>query len=160
MSKGMNSVKQAIKNYLDERAKTDELFAAAYAKPNKNIDECFNYILGEAKKQGNAVYLSDDVVFGWAVHYYDEDDIKINKLPANTRVAAKASVELTEEEKEKARKQAMNDYKNRCIAEIKAAEEAKAKKEAEKKKAKREELRKMEQSMPTLFEFDDYETEN
>ena len=100
------------------------------------------------------------MVFGWAVHYYDEDDIKINKLPANTRVAAKASVELTEEEKEKARKQAMNDYKNRCIAEIKAAEEAKAKKEAEKKKAKREELRKMEQSMPTLFEFDDYETEN
>lgn len=160
MSKEMNQVKQAIKNHLDERAKTDELFATAYAKPNKSIDECLAYILGEAKKQGNAVYLSDEVVFGWAIHYYDEDDIKINKLPANTRVSAKASVELTEEEKEKARKQAMNDYKNRCIAEIKAAEEAKAKKEAEKKKAKREELRKMEQSMPTLFEFDDYETEN
>ena len=38
---------------------------------------------------------------------------------------------------------------------MKAAEEAKAKKEAEKRKAKREELRRMEQSMPTLFEFDE-----
>lgn len=161
MSKEMNQVKQAIKNHLDERAKTDDLFATAYAKPNKSIDECLAYILGEAKKQGNAVYLSDEVVFGWAIHYYDEDDIKINKLPANTRASVTTNVvELSDEDKEKARKQAMKSYEKQCVAEIKAAEEAKAKKEAEKKKAKREELRKMEQSMPTLFEFDDYETEN
>lgn len=151
----MNAVKQAIKTYLDERAKTDELFAQAYAKANKNIDECFNYIVGEAKKQGgNAVYVSDETVFGWAVHYYDEDDIKVEKLPSGTRVSAKASVELTEEEKEKAKKQAMNEYKKQCVAEMKAAEEAKAKKEAERKKAKREEYRKIQQSMPTLFEFE------
>ena len=57
----MNPVKQAIKTYLDNRAKTDELFAVAYAKPNKNIDECFNYVVGEARKQGgNAVYVSDE----------------------------------------------------------------------------------------------------
>ena len=54
MSNSTNAVKQAIKSYLDNRAKTDELFAVAYAKQNKNIDECFNYILGEARKQGNA----------------------------------------------------------------------------------------------------------
>lgn len=154
MSKEMNPVKQAIKNYLDERAKTDELFATAYAKPNKNIDECFNYIVGEARKQGDAVYLSDETVFGWAVHYYDEDDIKVKKLPSGTRVSARASVELTEEEKEKAKKQAVNEYKRQCVAEMKAAEDAKAKKEAERKKAKREELRKAEQSMLTLFEFE------
>ena len=155
MSKGTNTVKEAIKNYLDERAKTDELFATAYAKPNKNIDECFNYIVGEAKKQGNAVYLSDDVVFGWAVHYYDEDDIKINKLPANTKVSTTANIELSEEDKEKARKHAIKSFEKQCVAEMKAAEEAKAKKEAEKRKAKREELRRMEQSTPTLFEFDE-----
>ena len=155
MSKGTNTVKEAIKNYLDERAKTDELFATAYAKPNKNIDECFNYIVGEAKKQGNAVYLSDDVVFGWAVHYYDEDDIKINKLPAHTKVSTTANIELSEEDKEKARKNAIKSFEKQCVAEMKAAEEAMAKKEAEKRKAKREELRRMEQSMPTLFEFDE-----
>lgn len=39
MSKSMNPVKQAIKTYLDNRAKTDELFAVAYAKPNKNTEQ-------------------------------------------------------------------------------------------------------------------------
>lgn len=150
----MNPVKQAIKSYLDNRAKTDELFAVSYAKTNKNIDECFNYVVGEAKKQGNAVYLPDDVVFGWAVHYYDEDDIKINKLPANTKVSAKASVELTEEDKEKARDLAVQEYKQQCIDKLKAADEAKAKKAAEKKKAEIERRKKIEQEQPTLFQFE------
>lgn len=154
MSNSMNPVKQAIKSYLDNRAKTDELFAVSYAKTNKNIDECFNYVVGEAKKQGNAVYLPDDVVFGWAVHYYDEDDIKINRLPANTRVSAKASVELTEEDKEKARDLAVQEYKQQCIDKLKAADEAKAKKAAEKKKAEIERRKKIEQEQPTLFQFE------
>lgn len=156
MSNSLNAVKQAIKSYLDNRAKNDELFAVAYAKPNKNIDECFNYIVGEAKKQGgNAVYVPDEVVFGWAVHYYDEDDIKINKLPANTRVSAKASVELTEEDKEKARDLAVQEYKQQCIDKLKAADEAKAKKEAERKKAEREKRKQAELQLPNLFEFDE-----
>lgn len=146
----MNAVKQAIKNYLDNRAKTDELFAVAYAKPHKNIDECFNYILGEARKQGNAVYLPDDVVFGWAVHYYDEDDIKINKLPVNTQVSARASVELAEEDKEEARELAVKEYKEQCINKLKAAEVEKAKKAAEKKKEDRERSKQMEQSLFTF----------
>lgn len=155
MSKSMNPVKQAIKTYLDNRAKTDELFAVAYAKPNKNIDECFDYIVGEAKKQGgNAVYVSDEVVFGWAVHYYDEDDIKINKLPADTRVSAKANVELTEDDKEKAREQAVQEYKQQCIDKLKAADDAKAKKAAEKKKAQLEKRKEAELSIPNLFQFD------
>lgn len=103
--------KEAIKVYLDDRAKADELFAKSYAKPGKSIDECCNYILGEAKKQGNTVAMSDEEVYGMAVHYYDEDDIKINKLPANARasvsVPASKAVELTEEDKEKARREAI-----------------------------------------------------
>lgn len=105
------SAQNAIKAYLDERAKADELFAKSYAKPNKNFKECYNYILGEAKKRGNAVAMTDAEVFGMAVHYYDEDDIKVNKLPANTKVSVSApvskAVELTEEDKEKARQAAI-----------------------------------------------------
>ncbi|MBS4813084.1 MAG: PcfK-like family protein [Bacteroides sp.] len=71
--------KQIIQSYLEERAKNDPLFASVYAKANKNIDECFDYILSEAKKRGNTVCMSDDEVFGLAVHYYDEDDIKVSK---------------------------------------------------------------------------------
>lgn len=106
-----DNFKQAIKSYLDERAKTDELFAKSYAKPNKNIEQCCAYIMGEAKKRGNAVAISDAEVFGMAVHYYDEDDIKINKLSPNVKASVSSSVskpvELTEEDKEKARQAAI-----------------------------------------------------
>ncbi len=102
--------KEAIKSYLDERARTDELFAKSYAKENKNLDECCSYIMGEAKKLGNAVCISDNEVFGMAVHYYDEDDIKVNKLPAGTRAVASTlsqPVKLTEEDKKRAREEAI-----------------------------------------------------
>ena len=41
--KGTEHFKQAIKSYLDGRAKTDELFAVAYAKENKNLDDCITF---------------------------------------------------------------------------------------------------------------------
>ena len=75
--------KQIIQSYLEERAKNDPLFASVYAKPNKNINECFDYILSEAKKRGNAVCMSD------------EDDIKVNKqtnYKAATSQAPKSDV--------------------------------------------------------------------
>lgn len=50
MNKEQNTVRDVIKAYLDERAKNDELFAQNYAKKNKNIDECLEYVIGEAKK--------------------------------------------------------------------------------------------------------------
>ena len=87
--------KQIIQSYLEERAKNDPLFASVYVKPNKNINECFDYILSEAKKRGNAVCMSDDEVFGLAVHYYDEDDIKVSKqtnYKAATSQAPKSDV--------------------------------------------------------------------
>ena len=80
MGKENQSFKQVIQSYLDQRAKRDSLFATSFAKQSKNIDECCNYIIGEAKKRGdNAVFMSDDEVFGLAVHYYDEDNIKVSK---------------------------------------------------------------------------------
>lgn len=148
-------MKKMIKAYLDNRAKTDELFAVAYAKPNKNIEECIAFVVGEAKKQGETVYVPDEVVFRWAVHYYDEDDIKINKLPANTGVSAKASVKLTEEDKKKARDLAVQEYKQQCIDYLKAADEAKAKKASEKRKAEIEKRKQAELQLPNLFQFDE-----
>lgn len=102
--------KEAIKSCLDERARTDELFAKSYAKENKNLDECCSYIMGEARKRGNAVAMSDTEVFGLAVHYYDEDDIKVNKLPPAARAVASTSpqpAKLTEEDIQRAREEAI-----------------------------------------------------
>lgn len=118
MSK-QNPLKEAIQSYLDERAKADELFAVAYKKKNKNIDECFAYIMGEALKESSPVVpgvegcgMDNDVVYGMAVHYYDEDDIKVNKLPSNVRASASTTtpvkpVKLTEEDEKRAHEEAI-----------------------------------------------------
>lgn len=151
MSKEQNHVKDAIKAYLDERAKNDEQFAQSYTKANKNIDECFDYVIGEVRKRGNAVYMTDAEVFGLAVHYYDEDDIKINRLPEGTKLSASApAVELSEEDRAKAHDQAVKEYRQQCIDRMREAEEQKAKKLAERRKAERE---KNSTLQPSLFDF-------
>lgn len=95
--------KETIKSYLDERARTDELFAKAYVKEGKSIDECFSYILGEARKKGTQVCMSDEEVFGLAVHYYDEDDIKVSPIRDDARVTTSQNVKLSAEDEKAAR---------------------------------------------------------
>ena len=48
--KTTNHFKRTIQAYLEETAIKDELFAVAYAKTGKNIDECITYILNEVQK--------------------------------------------------------------------------------------------------------------
>ena len=91
----MNSFEQAIKTYLDNRAKTDELFAKTYAKPNKSVEECCKYILQEARKRGNAVAMADEEVYGMAVHYYDEDSIKVTGATPQAKVTAPQATPVT-----------------------------------------------------------------
>jgi len=103
--KASNAFKETIKVYLEKRASEDELFAVTYKKENKNLDECCNYVM-KCAKEGNCGGYSDDEVFGWAVHYYDEDDIK-NIKPISGKAIVNHSVELTEEDKKLAKEKAM-----------------------------------------------------
>ena len=103
--KASNHFKNTIKTYLDQRAETDVLFSFQYSKPEKNIDDCVTYILNEVKKSGCNGF-ADDEIYSIAVHYYDEDNIEVGK-PMNAHVVVNHVVELTEEEKEQARKDAI-----------------------------------------------------
>lgn len=109
--KGTEHFKQAIKSYLDERAKTDELFAVAYAKENKNLDDCVTFILNQIKALANegCIGMADDEVYSLACHFYDEDIIDIGK-PINCGVVVNHRIELTEEEKAEARQRAISQY--------------------------------------------------
>lgn len=150
-----NSAKDAIKNYLDARAASDPLFATSYAKPKKSIDECFNYILNEARKRGTSVCLTDDEVFGLAVHYYDEDDIKVGTVPharVSTSRDSTPAVKLTAKEKAAAREAARIAYERQCFAEEAAKEAARKKAEAERKARQRQERQRILESSPTLFD--------
>ena len=91
----MTTFETTIQAYLDNRAKTDSLFAETYKKANKSIKECCKYIYSQAKKLakgGNAVGIDDATVYGWAVHYYDEDDIKVEGVQERVEVAASVPV--------------------------------------------------------------------
>ena len=82
-----------IKNYLDNRAREDSLFAYTYKKANKSIKGCCRYIISRARKLGGtAVAVDDATVYGWAVHYYDEDNIKVEASSGRVEVAAPAAV--------------------------------------------------------------------
>ena len=135
--KASNHFKNTIKAYLEQRAETDVLFSFQYSKPEKNIDDCVTYILNEVKKSGCNGF-ADDEIYSMAVHYYDEDNIEVGK-PMNAHVVVNHVVELTEEEKEQARKDAIQ----------KVQDEAYRKMTQPVKKAKKVVLN----PQPSLFDF-------
>lgn len=79
----METFENIIQSYIENRAKDDSLFAETCKKANKSIKGCCKYIYAQAKnmaKGGKVVGIDDDTVFGWAVHYYDEDSIEIDEV--------------------------------------------------------------------------------
>lgn len=105
---------EAIKSYLDRRASEDKMFAESYANPKKSIGECCDYIVSEVKRQ-NRTAMTDDEVYGLAVHYYDEADPgRIDK-----GIASSARIVIPGGDKERLRAEAMSEYKTACINELK-----------------------------------------
>lgn len=138
--KGTEHFTRTIAEYLNRRAATDPLFAPNLQKPNKNIGECITYILNEVQKSGCNGF-DDEEIYSMAVHYYDENNIEIGK-PIDCRVAVNHVVELTEEEKAEARKDAIRQYQREELAKIQS-------RNARPKKRETTEIA----SQPSLFEF-------
>lgn len=76
---------------------------------NKSIDKMFSYIRNQAKKKAvnGCAVISDTEVFGWAVHYYDEEDVCDNaEQPERmTLQYAKDIVKKSVKKKSKAKKE-------------------------------------------------------
>ena len=83
--------------FLNQRAMTDHLFAPNLQKSHKNIEECILYILSEMQRSGCNGF-ADEEIYSMAVHYYDEDDIEVDKV-SGCNVVVNHVVELSEEEK-------------------------------------------------------------
>lgn len=71
----MNTFEKIIKDYIESACKTDAVLAGKYEKSGKDIEGCCKYIKSEARKQAKngCAAIKDDEVFGWAVHYFDEE---------------------------------------------------------------------------------------
>ena len=105
-NKATDYFKQTIRTYLEQRAETDELFAERYADPQKNIDDCTTY-------HGFA----DEEIYAMALHYYDEPDIEVGKS-IDCCVVVNHTIELTEEEKQQARRDAMKRAEQEAYAKL------------------------------------------
>ena len=143
-----NKAIERIKSYLDERAEKDELFGQMYMKENKNLAGCFDYIVAQAKKRGNAVCMTDEEVFGLAVHYYCEDDLKENPLPKGVKVDIVASAEEDDDELDQ---EAVMRIKKEAVEEYKAKMKEMQKKGTVVKSAKK--VAEVTAGMGSLFDF-------
>lgn len=142
---GTENFKRAIKSYLDERAKTDELFAVAYAKENKNLDDCVTFIINQAKAiaRESCCGMTDEEVYSLGVHYYDEDNIEVGTA-VNCGIIVNHRIELTEKEKAEARERAIKAYQ---------AEELRKMRQRNNKPKPTPKTARQEVSQPTLFDF-------
>lgn len=108
---------RTILTHLEQRASVDPLFAQSFANLDKNIDDCCTYILNEVQKSSCNGF-TDNEVYSMAVHYYDEENIEVGK-PIDARITVNHIVELTENEKQQARQDAIqkaqNDAYNKMI---------------------------------------------
>ena len=114
--KGTAQFKEIIKNYLDNRAKEDELFRAKYEATTRTIDDVVTFILNEVKQSGCCGF-SDEEVFSMAVHVIDEPGLEIGK-PLQCGVVVNHHIELTEEEKAEQRKAALKRYQDEELRKI------------------------------------------
>lgn len=105
--KGTDQFKATIESYLKGMASKDPEFDKKFKSEGKSIDDCVTYILNTVQKSGCNGF-TDDEIFGMALHYYDEEKIDIGK-PINCNVVVNHTIELTEEEKQEARKKALDE---------------------------------------------------
>ena len=149
----MTPFENAIKEYLDARAKEDVKFAEKYSNGKKSIEECCRFILGEMKKKaaGGMYGATDAEVFVLAVHYYDEEDIKVEK---NVSAEVVINRGMTEEEKQQLERS--KDTEKKRIEEDNRRREELRKRTAEDNKRKEQERKKKEQEEEgLLFLFDE-----
>ncbi|MBR1505140.1 MAG: PcfK-like family protein [Prevotella sp.] len=109
--------KNTIQAYLVEMATYDTNFAERFADPKKNINDCVTYILNQVQESGCNGF-EDDEIYGMAVHYYQEEDIEVGKSVDYLHVAVNHVIELTDEEKAEARREAMAQYQRECYNRI------------------------------------------
>lgn len=147
----LNKVKnpwiKRIGNYLLSREDLHENLK----KENKSLKECFDYILIElskkCKREGKTGYIAgdDEEIYSLAVHYYDEDDIKVGKKDFTTNADGSADAKKLNPVQKSATKETDQKVIDQAVAvalaTYKREEKEKEKRKKEEAKKKREEMK-------------------
>lgn len=138
----VNPFREAVRRYLEDRAGKDPAFAEAYGSPKKSLEQCCDYICTEVRRMGR-VAMTDEEVYGLAVHYYDEENP--GRIEAGLSVSARiVTPELSEEQRKRLEKEAAENYKRDVIKSL--DEKQKKIREIAANKRKKEEM-----EQPALF---------
>ena len=119
--KSSNAVLDVVRNYMEERCASDPILAIKYANPAKSLEKALNFVAHEVLKSGLTI-MDSDSVFGLILHYYDEN---LEDVPnVNCKIAV--AKELTETERAEAKEQAMEQYKEEQLRELRRQNQPKA----------------------------------
>lgn len=100
---------EIIKAELDTRAHDDEILASNLKKENKSWEECGDYIYNEITKMRNGqkvVALQDDLVYGMAMHYWEDDKIVVSKQIKTPSTSTPKPAPMPSDKEIKAKKEA------------------------------------------------------
>ena len=133
----LNHELTAIGQYVLNEFAANEPLKNAYKDRKITLEAIIKYVNSCAAKQLNNKNgaIEDKVVFGWVIHYIQDEEVKISAKDSY-------EVKLTKEDKEKAKEEALKKYEAEELAKLKKKQEReeKAKQKAiEKEKKKYEE---------------------
>jgi len=71
-----NKSVQKVLNYVKSQAEIDNKLADRILLDTKTADKMWDYIVAQARKLAinNSAMVEDDTVYGWALHYFIEED--------------------------------------------------------------------------------------
>ena len=86
-----------VLDYLDKNA--SYTLAEKINNGKKTLSQCWSYIVSEAKKQATngCACIDDATVFGWAIHFFEEDSIEAKHCEAKATVKTTAKSEKESE---------------------------------------------------------------
>ncbi len=121
--KSNNAAIAAMQQMLQERCIAEPSFAIKMANPSKSMDEAVNYLCSQIQKS-EMCCVDDTTVMNILVHYFDENEIEdCGKVNCNIVVS---KPELSEEDKAELKEQAMEQYKQEQLREIRRQSAPKA----------------------------------
>lgn len=99
--KAENANEQRVLVYLEENA--SDVLAEKINVGIKTLKGFFAYARGEAQKLAinGCACIDDQTVFGWAVHYFEEEEIKEPAMPQEPKSVIKATEVTKKTEKQK-----------------------------------------------------------
>ena len=107
-----------IFDYLDKNASFT--LAEKINNGKKTLSQCWSYIVAEAQKQAvnGCACIDDATVFGWAIHFFEEDSIEAKHYEAKATVKTTAKAEKKPEPKAEQKPKSQKKPKSELLDQI------------------------------------------